>query len=193
MPSVANYVRLYLKNKPYMLEALEKGIVNLSELSRQIGKETKIKNVGAIKAALRRFSENLQKEKKRCEERALRLLKKSKIKLLDKVTVVISESPLNIEKLAEVKLENAYVYIVESVENLPTNDTIDVHRDCGMVVVSSPPEIEKVPGVVAYLTSLLAWENINVIEFISCYTDTILIVEREDVLKTIEILREVTS
>ena len=37
--SVAQRVRNYLKNKPYLLEALEKGIVNLSELARLIQKD----------------------------------------------------------------------------------------------------------------------------------------------------------
>jgi len=55
--SIANEVRLYLKNKPYILEALENDIVNLSKLARQIQLEFRVKNSSAIKAALRRFSE----------------------------------------------------------------------------------------------------------------------------------------
>ena len=39
--TIAQNVRNHLRNKPYLLEALEKGIVNLSELSRQIQKDTK--------------------------------------------------------------------------------------------------------------------------------------------------------
>ncbi|TRO49759.1 aspartate kinase, partial [Candidatus Bathyarchaeota archaeon] len=42
--TIAQNVRSYLRNKPYLLEALEKGIVNLSELSRQIQKELEIEN-----------------------------------------------------------------------------------------------------------------------------------------------------
>jgi hypothetical protein len=53
--TIAQNVRSHLRNKPYLLEALEKGIVNLSELSRQIKEELKIDNTSAIKAALRRF------------------------------------------------------------------------------------------------------------------------------------------
>jgi len=42
--TIAQNVRNHLRNKPYLLEALEKGIVNLSELSRQIQIELKTDN-----------------------------------------------------------------------------------------------------------------------------------------------------
>ena len=61
--TIAQNVRNHLRNKPYLLEALEKGIVNLSELSRQIQKELKTNDTSAIKAALRRYSEELQKHR----------------------------------------------------------------------------------------------------------------------------------
>jgi hypothetical protein len=61
-----------------MPEALEKGIVNLSELSRQIQTELKTSDTSAIKAALRRYSEDLQKHKQKREEKVLQLLKRSR-------------------------------------------------------------------------------------------------------------------
>ena len=60
--TIAQNVRSHLRNKPYLLEALEKGIVNLSELSRQIQEELKTENTSAVKAALRRFAEELQRK-----------------------------------------------------------------------------------------------------------------------------------
>ena len=73
--TIAQKVRNHLQNKPYLLEALEKGIVNLSELSRQIQEELQIENMSAVKAALRRFSEELQKHKQKREEKVLQVLK----------------------------------------------------------------------------------------------------------------------
>ena len=66
--TVAQNVRSHLRNKPYLLEALEKGIVNLSELSRQIQKELKTNDTSAIKAALTpllRGTAKAQAEKRR--------------------------------------------------------------------------------------------------------------------------------
>ena len=71
--TIAQNVRNHLRNKPYLLEALEKGIVNLSELSRQIQEELKTDNTSAVKAALRRFGEELQRHKQKREEKVLSL------------------------------------------------------------------------------------------------------------------------
>ena len=75
--SIAKQVRIFIKNKPYIQESLEKGIVNLSSLSRKIQEELDIENFEAVKAALRRLSEELQKTKHKREERVLQILKKN--------------------------------------------------------------------------------------------------------------------
>ena len=69
MTTTAQNVRNYLRNKPYLLEALEKGIVNLSELSDKSKWNSKQATSTATKAALRRFAEELQKHKQKREEK----------------------------------------------------------------------------------------------------------------------------
>jgi hypothetical protein len=88
--TTAQNVRNYLRNKPYLLEALEKGIVNLSELSRQIRVELKTDNITATKAALRRYAEELQKHKQKREEKVLQLLNRSGIAVFDRKSVIIT-------------------------------------------------------------------------------------------------------
>jgi aspartokinase len=189
--SVAEKVREYLKNKPYILEALEKDIVNLSSLSRIIGKELKIDSLAAIKAAVRRFSEELRKVKRKREEKVLQILKESNIALRDGMNVIISKRPLKVKSKFIVSLNDKNVYVVDKLEEISENDILSLHKNCGIVVINSPPEIEETPGVVAYLTSILAENNINVIEFISCYTYTILVVDRKDILRTYETLSKI--
>jgi hypothetical protein len=48
--------------------------------------------------------------------------------------------------------------------------------------------METTPGVVSYLTSLLSGQNISSLAFASCYTETTIVVERKDALKSYEIL-----
>ena len=60
-----------------------------------------------------------------------------------------------------------------------------------MIVIHSPEELEATPGVIAFLTTLLSEQNVNVIEFISCWTETIIVVEKKDSLKTYEALSNV--
>ncbi|MGQ9641784.1 MAG: ACT domain-containing protein [Candidatus Bathycorpusculaceae bacterium] len=189
--TIAQEVRNYLKNRPYVLEALEKGIVNLSELSRQIQKELKIKNIVAIKAALRRFSEELQKHKHKRDERVLKILRESTITLHDGNSVVVTSKPLETEDKIKVNLGGKFVYLTDKNNLGKINGVLQTHEDCVMIVIHSPAELEATPGVVAFLTSLLAEQNINIIEFISCWTDTIIVVEKKDSVKTYEILSSV--
>jgi hypothetical protein len=49
--------------------------------------------------------------------------------------------------------------------------------------------VEKITGVVAFITSLLAENEINIHEIISCWTDTILVIDSKDLNKAINILQ----
>ena len=57
-----------------------------------------------------------------------------------------------------------------------------------LINIHSPEDLEATPGVVAFLTALLAEQNVNIIEFISCWTETIIVVEKKDSLKAYEVL-----
>ena len=191
--TIANDVRSYLRNKPYLLEALEKGIVNLSELSRQIQGELKTSNTSAAKAALRRFAEDLQRHKQKREEKVLHVLKRSGIAVYDRKSVMITNKEIEVDNALKVDLLNKHVYLLDR-SDLPERVTALVkHENCTMIVVHSPEELELTPGVVAFLATLLAEQNVNIIEFISCWTETIMVVEKKDSLKAYEILSNMVS
>ncbi len=186
--TIAQNVRNHLRNKPYLLEALEKGIVNLSELSRQIQKELKIENMSAVKAALRRFSEELQKHKQKREEKVLQVLKRSAMAVYDRKAVVITTKEIDKKTGMKVDLLGKVVYLLDR-SDMPERVTALVkHDNCTMIVMHSPEELEATPGVVAFLTTLLSEQNVNIIEFISCWTETIIVVEKKDSLKAYEVL-----
>jgi hypothetical protein len=191
--TTAQDVRNYLKNKPYLLEALEKGIVNLSELSRQIQEQLKEDNTIAIKAALRRFSEDLQKHKQKREEKALALLKRSGIAVYDRKAVIITAKELSTKIGMKVDLPGKFVYLLDK-NDLPERVTTLVkHDNCTMIIINSPEELEATPGVVAFLTALLAEQDINIVEFVSCWTETIIVVEKKDSMKTYEALSNLVT
>ncbi len=186
--TVAQNVRNHLRNKPYLLEALEKGIVNLSELSRQLQKELKTSDTSAIKAALRRYSEELQKHRQKREEKVLQLLKRSGIAIYDRKSVMITAKELNQEAGMKVDLLDKFVYLLDRSELPERVSALVKHENCTMIVIHSPEELEATPGVVAFLATLLAEQNVNIVEFISCWTETIMVVEKKDSLKTYEVL-----
>jgi aspartokinase len=191
--TIAQNVRNHLRNKPYLLEALEKGIVNLSELSRQIQEELKTGNTSAVKAALRRFSEELQKHKQKREEKVLQVLKRSGIAVYDRKSVMITSKEISMKSGMKVDLLEKFVYLVDRSDMPERISTLVKHDNCTMIVVHSPEELEATPGVVAFLTSLLAEQNVNIIEFISCWTETIIVVEKKDSLKAYEVLSNVVG
>ena len=191
--TIAQNVRNYLRNKPYLLEALEKNIVNLSELSRQIQRELETDNTSAIKAALRRFSEELQKHKQKREEKVLALLKCSNISVFDRKSVMITSKEVQTKDSMKVDLQGKYVYLVDKADLSEQISTLVRHEDCTMIVIHSPKELEATLGVVAFLTALLAEQNVNMIEFISCWTETIIVVEKRDSLKTYEVLSNIVG
>ena len=186
--TIAQNVRNHLRNKPYLLEALEKGIVNLSELSRQIQEELQIENMSAVKAALRRFSEELQKHKQKREEKVLQVLKRSAMAVYDRKSVIITPNEINTETGMKVDLLGKVVYLLDRSDLPKRVSALVKHDNCTMIVVHSPEELEATPGVVAFLTTLLAEQNVNIIEFISCWTETIIVVEKKDSLKAYEVL-----
>jgi aspartokinase len=186
--TIAQKVRSHLQNKPYLLEALEKGIVNLSELSRQVQEELKIGNTSAVKAALRRFSEELQRHKQKREEKVLHVLKRSGIAVYDRKAVMITTKEINTKTGMKVDLLDKYVYLLDRGDLQGRINALVKHDNCTMIVMHSPEELEATPGVVAFLTALLAEQNVNIIEFISCWTETIIVVEKKDSLKAYEVL-----
>ena len=186
--SVAKNVRSYLRNKPYLLEALEKGIVNLSELARQIQKELKANDPSAIKAALRRYSEELKKHKQKREEKVLHLLKHSSIAVYDRKSVMITGKEVNQKNGLKVDLLDKFVYLLDRSDLPDRINALMRHDNCTMIVVHSPEELEATPGVVAFIATLLAEQSVNIVEFISCWTETIIVIEKKDSLKVYETL-----
>ena len=191
--TIAQNVRSYLRNKPYLLEALEKGIVNLSELSRQIQQELKTGNTSAVKAALRRFAEEVQRHKQKREEKVLQVLKRSGMAVYDRKSVMITTKEIDAKNALKVDLLDKHVYLLDRSDLPERVSTLVKHEDCTMIVVHSPEELENTPGVVAFLATLLAEQNVNIIEFISCWTETIMVVEKKDSLKAYEVLSNMVS
>jgi aspartokinase len=196
--SISDTVRTYLKNKPYTMEALENGIVNYSALARVIQKQLGIKNYQAVKAAIRRYAEHIESVKGTIESRALGVLKENRIALLDGVHVIVSEAELNIPNDAKVKIDEYYVYltrkdVIKGLGKKERQSIVKVNDNCSTIIIYSGENLESGSGVVAFITSLLAEQNINVVEFISCYTETIIVVGKNDALRSYELLSSITK
>lgn len=200
----------YINEHPYIKSCLKKELINYSSLSRMIAQELGIgkkTSMEAILIAARRFKEKLKKDEGH-EKKIKDLLVDSEIEIKNKIIVFILEKTLNFESLDElqkkIKKESGTFYLLEGSDNytLITQEKysdlinknfklklIKSNKGLALINLKTSKEIEKTPGVLAFITSLFAENSVNIIEFLSCWTDTLFIIDAKDINKAIEFLR----
>ena len=199
----------YIKEHPHIKSCLKIGLINYSSLARLIGRELHIEkktSSEAILIAARRFRETLKMELG--NERKIRaLLCNSEIDIKNKISVLILQKHIDLDYIADfqkgVRKENGALYALEGSDNytLITQEkyaqrllrkfeqsTIKAHEGLALINFKSPQEIEEITGVVSYLTSLFAENGVNIIEFLSCWRDTLFVIDALDVNKTLGFL-----
>ena len=210
MQNVTKLAEEYISNHPSVKDCLKNDLINFSSLSRQIAKELDLnlkKNFDAILIACRRYQRKLKNEGV-LENKILKILKNSKIEIKNKVIAVVLEKDVffgtlqNLEK--EIKKRNEIFRIIEGAsartvitaeEFLETirkyfkNKIIVENTNLAEITIKSPKEIEEVPGTYAYLCSLFGENNINIVETLSCWTDTIFLIDEKDTGKVMGLLR----
>ncbi len=198
MHNVSELVWLYVKQRPFLKEVISQGVVNYSALSRKISIEVfgNIKKQNAIKMALIRLTIRINKIENSLESKILKILRKSSMIIKNKVVVLIANKEVeNLNPLSNVKSGRHITYILEQreFEKLPKKAFWKSEENLNLIIIESPEELEEVPGVISYILGALASEGINVVEFISCYTDTILVVKQADTEKAFKILSSIMS
>ena len=199
----------YIQEHPYIKNCLKKGLINYSSLSRLIAKELNLEkktSKEAILIAARRAHEKLKKESIN-EKKIKSLLKKSEVSIKNKISVLILNKSYDLDYLIEyqkkVKKESGMMNILEGTDNYTVvtqdkyanklyekfqDDVIKFHKDLAIIDLKSPEEIEKITGVVSYVTSIFAENGVNILEFLSCWRDTIFVIEKKYVNKVIKFL-----
>lgn len=185
---VQEKVLTYLRENPEIWLSLDQGIVNIAGLSANICMREKNLNQISVRAALKRIM-NADKGRDQ-KDKPDELLRKSKISLQDKVSVLTSEKQLNVKYISATFLEGAVVYIIdEMVQKLPRGmDGVSVESHVSMIHIYSPKEIETVPGFVMRITQKLFSRGINILQLISCSNETILILNKDSCVKAYQIL-----
>lgn len=195
MENISQLVWLYVKRRPYLKEVIREGVVNYSALARKISIEAfgNAQKENAVKMALIRLAKKMEHLESDIEERILKLLKSSSMVIKSKVAVVISTRQLEgVRPLSFAKSGRHTTYILEQreLEGLDRKPS-KVEENLNLITIESPEELEEVPGVISYILGALASEGINVVEFISCYTDTLLVVRQADTERAYAILSKI--
>jgi aspartokinase len=199
----------YIKERPDIKNCLKKGLINYSSLARLIAKDLKIEkktSKEAILIAARRFQEKLKKEIS-YEKKIKDLMANSEMEIKNKVAVFILEKNINLDYIddihKEIRKSSGTFYIFEGSDNYTVvmqskfssliknklkSNIIKQEEDLAIINFISPKNIEHIPGVLSFLTSLFAENNVNIVEFFSCWTDTLFVIKIDDLNKAIEFL-----
>ena len=210
MPNITKLAEAYIMQHPSVKDCVKNGLINYSSLSRQILSELGLSpknHFDAVLIACRRTRSKLRKEDE-LEKKILKILKESKIEIKNKIIAVVVEKDIYFETLLSMEKEmrkrkevfrviegaSAITIItsedfLESIKKNFKNKIILENINLAEITIKSPREMETTPGAFAYLCSLFGENNINIVETLSCWTDTIFLIDEKDTGKVMGLLR----
>lgn len=212
MITVPETVQKLIKQSPFLEEGLEKGIMNLSELARLLRPQVEkklLKDVSAasVMMALKRMSSTVH-TKKRIHKIFSTVPDMIVRSHLIEITVQNAATlPQKQKKLLEETLgfSNTFFTITtglfettiiasEDLEQkihtvLKGEKIITVFRKLSAITVRLTKEVVNIPGVYYHILKILAWDNINIFEVVSAYTEFTIILEEKDVDRAFSTLK----
>ena len=209
MPTTAELTEQYVMKHPSIKDCLVKGIINYSSLSRIIAKELSVEkktSKEAILMAVIRLKDKLKKESTN-EEEIINLMKNNELEFKNKVFTIIAEKtalPKIVDVEQEIRKEGDPIYIIEGtksftvissikhlgkLKNVLKNQIIRINENLALVTIKSDRDIEKIKGVMATMCTTLYEHDINIVDLMSCWTDTIFLINEQELQKLMEALQ----
>jgi aspartokinase len=203
MKTTAEITKEYIDTHPSIKDCIRNNLINYSKLAEKIAAEMHIEKKTSKDAII----EQLKPDKVH-ETQVMSILKNSELEIKNKIVVVIIRKTvppkilLQIEEM--IKKEQDIFYSIEGstaitvITTLKYKDPltrmlgaeiIKMSADLAMITIKSPQELETTPGVIAYLYSLFGEHGINISETMSCWTNTIFIINENDISKAISFLK----
>lgn len=218
MITIAQLVEQYLNEEPFMLELIQKNLINLSSLAREFqpriekkfGKAVKL---GSIVVALNRLAPQIQFKTRRLERKSqLNFMDITVRSNLNDYTFENSSTLINAQKkllkaLSEMKgifytvsrgvLETTVVIsqtcstILE--ECFKDENLISIKKELSSITVKLPASNTETPGLYYLIFKKIAWNEINIDEVISTTNEITLLVKDEKVGEVFSILKNFNS
>jgi hypothetical protein len=215
MKTISSVVENYIKTKPFLLNALSQGIINLTSLARlmtdelesELGKDVK---QGAIIMALKRLSEDLDFQVNHRITRVLKGIGEITVRSsLNDYTFLVSDTIFSrqAELIAEISgfpdafftssrgVNETNIVVSESISHL-----IDKHfksekltqklDNLASITVKLPKENIVTPGIYYFIFQRLAWEGIVIYEVISTSNEFTVLVDDAIVDKAFKIIKD---
>lgn len=218
MKTISSVVEQYIKSKPFLLNSLAQGIINLTslarimtpELEKELGKDVK---QGAIVMSLKRLSEELDFKINRKISKVLKNIGEITVRSsLSGYTYVISDNLLENQKnlITEINkykdafytssrgvgetniiISAAYSHLV--VEFFKNEKETHKLENISSITVKLPHDNVSVPGVYYYIFQKLAWEGIIVHEVISTTNEFTIVVSDEQIDVAFKVIKELKN
>ena len=213
MISVHAAVSSIIKTSPFLEEGLERGIISYSALAREIKprvEESVFKRVtsGSIIMALKRIADTM--EGKTVSE--TKLPKLGNITLRSNlVELTYLNSPTILDTYRELFLlvdqrKDVFCSVSQGIKEITIITTDDIRREVekmfikehliarlislSSITISLPRIVVDTPGSYYTILKKLAWENINIIEVLSTYTELTIVFSNDDVDKAFSVLKK---
>lgn len=215
MISINDALREIIQGYPFIEEGLSKGIINYSAFARTIRPQIEKRlykpvTEGAIVMALKRISDKLAKQKSNKTDTNLSDLtvrsNLSEYTFLTSATLPEKISELfnkitnrkdSLCTLSEGIRETTFVVssdLVDDVENtLKAERLVAKFQNLSAITIRLFKEVVYIPGVYYQILKMLAWENINVIEVLSAYTELTIVINNKDIDKAFSTLKNLSS
>lgn len=212
MEGVAARVREHLDVHPILADAVRAGIANHSAVARRVAKELGTSHVNAVLAACRRYPRDPGRRPR--DEKVRRVLLQSRITTRTKIgTITVALGMEVLQRLGDIvealldegatcrliQVSRGTVLIVDEdavprfTRKLRESQLIAIQRGLGELSVTSPESIEDTPGLLSLLTTVLSGQGINIVQAMSCYTDTIFILRRDDLNRAVDVLTRIVG
>lgn len=217
MVTVSHIVKKIVSEQPFVEEALANGIISVGNLAEQIHPKVeqelnkKVK-LPAIVMALRRYADEIYKQRKRISEfdYSGEILLKTNIcdftvvkssSLMTKLKTI--HNLVNFERgdTLNVILGNNEVSVIinekykEKLMKFLSGERI-LNKEFDLVsltIIFKSEEFTDTPGVIFNVVRKLAWENINIYEIISTMTELTFILSKKDSMKAYNVLQGLIS
>lgn len=216
MVTVAHLVEKIIEQKPFLQEALSKGIVNnaalAEELKPQIEKELKKKiKFSAVNMAVRRLSEKLEKSfvvqakfDKDCDLTIKSNLIEITVYKMENVQKYISKLYDVVDsKKGDLLTITQGIHEIMIITNrkheknvkkiFPERFIKKVIKKLSSITVNIPESSVETVGLFYIVTRALNWENINIVDIVSTYTEMTFIVKEDDTARSFEALKKLVG
>ncbi len=213
MESVSSMVKYLLENKPFLLDALSRGILSLGNLASEFkpdiekALDKEIKET-AVVMALRRYGDEIRAHQELSVSSGIsgEILMKTNICdfNVQKSTNLLAKlknlySMVNIERgdflniivgNNEISISVSEKYFSKIEEFLRGEKLFNRSRGLVSLTVIFDGDFLHTPGIVSQVMHRFAWENINIYEIVSTMTELTFVIENKNSIKGYEVLQK---